>query len=162
MISPWLLWILIIALVISLGAVIYRPLPTEDSPKGFVLPSGDAAMGKQAFMDLGCVSCHTVNGTTFETAATVERDLVVHLGGSLPRVKTYGQLVTSIIHPSESIRNNMSAYTNAEGKSLMPEYKTIMTVEQLTNTVHFLLEHYDISVPVYPKGYNVYGPYYMP
>lgn len=155
-VSPWLLWGLIIALVISLSANFIAKQPTKESPTGFVLPPGDAEKGKEAFLELGCVSCHTVAGVAFDTAADLDRKLEVPLGGETLTVKTYGELVTAIIHPSEAIRGPKAERTDAEGRSLMPEYRTEMTVDQVSHLVHFLSEHYEVSVPEFTPPYGNY------
>ena len=70
--------------------------------KGFVLPSGDNEKGKQAFIELKCHQCHTVAGELLPE--NVEPSMVkLHLGGEVYRVKTYGQLVTSVIHPNHNL-----------------------------------------------------------
>jgi hypothetical protein len=48
---------------------------------------------------------------------------------------------------------------NTQGDSLMPDYTQLMTVQQMTDLVTFLQEHYDIDAPVYaPQGLGY--PYY--
>lgn len=153
-ISPWL-WILTVALVISFGVILLTIQPTKESSFGFVLPPGDAELGKRAFVELDCVKCHTVAGVDFGVPA-VDRELLVPLGGEVIRVKTYGHLATAIIHPSESIRDRAQQNTNTDGESLMPEFRTSMTVEQLVNLVHFLSEHYEIASPRDDSPYSYY------
>lgn len=156
-VSPVLLVGVILALIVSLGALLYTQRIVEDSPRGFVLPAGDPVKGKQAFSDLGCVNCHSVYGVTFATEPSIRPELVIPLGGDLPTAMSYGRLVTSIIHPSESMRATRDAYVGADGTSLMPEYKSTMTVEQMADLVDFLQDHYDVvSIYAYPDHHIQY------
>lgn len=127
--------------------------PKENSPAGFILPPGDAMTGQTTFAALGCINCHKVDGVSFTANDAIQPDLIVPLGGEQPRVKTYGQLVTAIIHPNAAILRDDDRYMDENGASLMPDYTQQMTVRQMTDIVTFLQEHYDIIVPVYdPQG----------
>lgn len=152
-ISPLVLVGVILALIVSLGALLYTQRVVEDSPRGFVLPAGDPVKGKQAFTDLGCVNCHSVYGETFSTEPSVNSEWVIPLGGELPMAMSYGRLVTSIIHPSESTRASSDVYIGEDGESLMPEYKSVMTVEQMADLVDFLQDHYEV-VSIHDYGRN--------
>ncbi|MEE4281571.1 MAG: hypothetical protein V2I41_06490, partial [Pseudomonadales bacterium] len=70
--------------------------------KEFVLPPGDKAAGKQAFTELKCNSCHSVTNQ-IEHAPLTPGAIHVELGGTVSRVKTYDDLVTSIINPSHRL-----------------------------------------------------------
>ena len=144
---------LISALILLCGLLITACTPKENSPAGFILPPGDAMTGQTTFAALGCIACHKVDGVSFTASDTIKPNLVVTLGGQQLRVKTYGQLVTAIIHPNANIFKNDESYTDAEGNSLMPDYTQMMTVRQMTDLVTFLQEHYDIAAPV------LYDPY---
>ena len=81
--------------------------------------------------------------------------IVVPLGGEVVRVKTYGQLVTSIINPQHIISPNYRGkYTDAAGKSFMPDFNPGMTVEELVNLVAYLQSRYKLKLPepAYPMG----------
>ena len=157
MVSPIFLGAIIVALIISLGVLLQTQQVTEDSSQGFVLPEGDMIQGKQAFVDLGCVNCHRVHGVELSAVPNVPSELVVPLGGERPAVVSYGRLVTMIIHPSKSILRNAEKYISADGKSLMPEYKSVMTVEQVADLVGFLQQYYTVGLPAdyyqYPSIY---------
>jgi hypothetical protein len=76
---------------------------------GFRLPDGDAEQGKAAFLELKCHTCHTVDGTNIPAPVwapgLTSKDYVrlVVFGGEVRHVKTYGELVTSIINPSHAL-----------------------------------------------------------
>jgi len=105
--------------------------------------------GQTTFAALGCISCHQVDGVSFTATGTIQPELIVQLGGEQPMAKTYGQLVTAIIHPNAAILQNDPQYLDSEGNSLMPDYTQSMTVQQMTDLVTFLQAHYDIMVPEY-------------
>lgn len=142
------------------GLLIVSCAPTEDSPKGFILPPGDAMKGQTTFAALGCINCHKVDGVSFTASDAIQSDLIVQLGGLEPRVKTYGQLVTAVIHPNADILKSDDRYMNPKGDSLMPDYTQLMTVQQMTDIVTFLQEHYDIVVPAYDPHSLGYPPLY--
>jgi hypothetical protein len=124
------------------------------SAAGFSLPEGNINAGREAFARLNCQVCHTVAGEQF-AAAPAAGVIVVPLGGEVIRVKTYGQLVTSIIYPEHIISPEYRGkYTDAAGRSLMPDYNRTMTVDDMVNLVAFLQARYQLKVPepAYPMG----------
>lgn len=152
-IPVWVLAFILAALVASwIFALVTGEPVREDSPRGFVLPEGDVLAGKQSFADLGCVQCHTVEGVSFEVTPELPEELIVPLGGPVQRAKTYGQLVTSVIHPSETIADTLDAYQTEDGKPMMPDYKAIMSVGEMVDIVAFLREHYRFMMPTLPLG----------
>jgi hypothetical protein len=124
----------------------------EDQSRGFALPAGDVDRGKAAFVELGCPACHAVQGEFKKITVDQGGDEVieVHLGGPVSKVKTYGDLVTSIINPSHRLSRGQNADTmNADGTSKMPYYNDVMTVQQLVDITTFLQGTYRIVVPEY-------------
>lgn len=124
--------------------------------KGFALPPGDAQAGAAAFVKLGCNTCHSVEGQIPQRETTTESTVAVVLGGRTTRVKTYGDLVTSIINPSHKLSRGTDKRTLGEsGETLMPTYNSTMTVEEMLDLTSFLQESYTIWIPQY-------WPYYFP
>jgi hypothetical protein len=127
------------------------------SARGFRLPDGDANAGRIAFVQLRCHVCHQVEGIDekFEGTSAVS----VRLGGDTVRVRTYGDLVTSIINPSHRIApGTQPAGVAADGSSLMETARLndIMTVRQLVDLVAFLQTSYRVQPPEfnpYTYGY---------
>ena len=114
------------------------------SPRGFSLPVGDVARGEATFAALECQACHRMEGLDFPPA-TVRSELEVPLGGETPRVKTYGELVTSIINPSHRLVQGMPREeVSDQGVSRMTVYNDVMTVTQLIDLVAFLESHYEL------------------
>ncbi len=118
----------------------------------FVLPKGSIDAGKSAFVELKCNSCHSVQGH-IQHAPLEEGAIHVELGGTVSRVKTYADLVTSIINPSHKLSRGMNTMTTTtQGDSRMPIYNDVMTVQQLVDLTAFLETTYEVWVP----PYNVY------
>lgn len=129
---------------------------SPESPLGFRLPDGDATAGRQAFLDLRCNSCHEVRGVAIEHAGGLAH---VALGGQTTRVRTYGELVTSIINPSHKIAPSHRADgATAEGASLMSftYLNEVMTVQQLVDLVAFLQPTYEVVPPPIEGRWYVY------
>ena len=130
------------------------------SGAGFRLPDGDPEAGAATFVALQCNSCHVISN--YELPPPAEKGPVeVTLGGEVTRVRTYGELVTSIINPSHKlVRWYPKEQVSRDGKSLMPLFNDRMTVRQLINLVAFLQPHYDVVVPRYEYPEYQYAPIY--
>lgn len=104
------------------------------------LPEGNAEQGKADFVSLGCANCHSVVGADLPE---VEEGPVRVVLGSSGRVKSYGDLVTSVVNPSHKLsRRYRAADVSDDGESIMTSYNDVMTVTQLTDIVAFLRGHY--------------------
>lgn len=144
-----------IVLVFFLG---FQTARNCDEARGFRLPDGDYDAGAEAFIALGCSNCHSVSGEADFQRPSEYAELVVPLGGTFNVVTTYGELVTAIIHPSESIRPDINdRYVDVEGRSLMPDLTRVMTTRQMIDIVEYLLPHYQVVVPEYPTNYYSYN-----
>jgi hypothetical protein len=118
-----------------------------------VLPPGDAERGKATFVDLGCNSCHRIDDVIARLEGS-DSEIDVRLGGQVSRVKTYGDLVTSIINPSHKLsRGNNRMTVTEDGQSKMTEYNEVMTVQQLVDLTTMLQETYSVYVPAYQMYY---------
>ena len=126
--------------------------------KGFSLPEGDASAGKVTFVDLACHTCHSIADIDQLQSDDVELPRV-KLGGSVRSVKTYGELVTSIINPSHKIlkRSNQGVITSEDGSSRMRIYNDVMTVTQLVDLVTFLEDNYEV-IDYKRTEYGRFGP----
>lgn len=115
--------------------------PTSQST--FVLPDGDADAGQALFVSYGCTSCHTIPNLDLP-APEVEGPVRITLGGRVSKVKSYPELVTSIINPSHrfAARRRVDEVSR-DGESLMTVYNDVMTVTELVNLVAFLESRYE-------------------
>lgn len=85
-----------------------------------------------------------------------ERGLDVQLGGKVVRVRSYGELVTAIIHPAEGLAEGYPLEAvSQEGKSIMTDVNNVMTVQQMIDLVVFLQPTY---VEYMPQDYDPYFP----
>lgn len=119
------------------------------SAYGFRLPDGDPQAGRETFAYMGCTQCHTVDGDSFVIESPVD-DPYVELGGTVTRVKTYGELVTAIINPSHKLAPGYPLDRISEdGESNMYVYNQYLTVQELVDLVTYLQPFYDVMVPKY-------------
>lgn len=144
------------ALTLLLTCVLVLSGCDEDrtmSERGFRLPEGDPMAGRETFLYMHCNQCHTIQGEELPTIPGFEP--FVDLGGSVTRVKTYGELVTAIINPSHKLAEGYATdLVSEDGKSKMYVYNGFMTVQELTDLVMFLQPHYDVVPPEF--HYRVY------
>ena len=119
------------------------------SARGFRLPDGDVERGKVAFVESKCSACHTVKGTDIPAPSKDYAYVrVVVLGGEVRQVKTYGELVTSIINPSHVLAPGYpKELITKNNQSAMPNFNDTMTVRQLIDLVAFLQSHYELVLP---------------
>jgi mono/diheme cytochrome c family protein len=134
--------------------------PGPESPKGFSLPKGDVIKGKAVFVKYQCLACHTIQGVEDDSIAK-EFEQPVPLGGASSMVKTYAQLVTSIINPSHKLAPrslNLESVVTADGVSKMRVFNDVMTVSELVDIVAFLQPKYKIK----PIQFTQYHHYHIP
>lgn len=147
---------------LGLGALFFASGCREEEKlqsAGFRLPGGDPEMGKTTFVEMQCNRCHSVEGVKLP-----DRDLPalpkIHLGGKIYRVKSYGELVTSVITPQHVISPQYLKMLSDEEKekdveSPMPIFNNEMTVKQLTDLVEFLHSRYLLIDPSGDEYYYV-------
>ncbi|MFT5470850.1 MAG: sulfur-oxidizing protein SoxX [Verrucomicrobiales bacterium] len=129
--------------------------PKATSGKGMVLPEGDFDRGKASFADLKCNRCHIVTGVEI-AAYEGGWDPPLELGGTVYRVKTYGDLVTAITNPGHVISKKYKDQLSASGVSPMPSLIEEMSVGQLIDLVTFLHSRYVKLQPEYEYDYVMY------
>ena len=145
-------------LTIAALSVICGCIPPPQSGKGFTLPDGDAQAGKANFVRLQCNACHTIEGVDQIYADDGEPQLSIALGGDVTRIKTYGELVTSIINPSHRLAKGYPVeMVSVNGKSKMKNYNDVMTVTELNDLVAFVQSKYKL-LEFEPTVYPIYGP----
>jgi len=143
-------------MLVSLAALGACDQDAMMSSKGFRLPDGNAAIGREAFLYMQCHQCHTINGEQLPIIPGQELPYV-ELGGKVTQVKTYGQLITAIINPSHELAPGYAEeLVSEDGESNMYVYNHHMTVQELIDIVMYLQPHYDVVVPrgkyrVYPR-----------
>ena len=114
----------------------------EPPPPEFALPEGDAEIGQQLFISYSCTSCHTVRDLDLPDPET-KGPVTVSLGGRVSKLKSYPELVTSVINPSHQlVKRRRADEISQDGESLMMVYNDVMTVTELTHIVAFLESRY--------------------
>jgi len=144
--TPYVLLSAVLALALLAGCDL-----GPKSGRGFVFPEGNVARGHKAFVDLKCYACHRVDGVADLPAPLAAPEKVVLLGGDVVRLRTYGELVTAVIHPSYEI--TAGPRSPDRKVSAMPVVNDIMTVTQMLDIVTFLHPHYKQIEP----GYDFHG-----
>jgi hypothetical protein len=132
----------VLATVVGVAAV--QACATES--RGIQLPSGDAARGRTAFVELRCQACHEIEG--FDAPTPIRAATRVLLGGRAGRVESYDDLVTSIAHPSHRLARGYPPEAVAvDGVPLMSliRLNEVMTVQQLVDLAAFLQTAYDAA-----------------
>ena len=133
--------------------------PSAKSGRGLTLPEGDISQGQAAFVKLRCNQCHTVKGVDLP-AFTGETTLMLELGGEVLMVKTYGDLVTSIINPKHVISAQYLSQLQGEsgpvGGSPMPDLTREMTVSEMTDLVAFLHSRYKLKPKLDYTNHQLY------
>jgi mono/diheme cytochrome c family protein len=125
------------------------------SSRGFTLPDGDAAKGQVVYAGMGCSSCHMISDLP-ELRDDTEPQMTIKLGGETTHIKSYGELVTSVINPSHKLSNRYPEdQVSVNGVSKMTNYNDVLTVSELIDLVAFLQAQYEIYQP--PK--SAYPPY---
>lgn len=144
--------------IATTGAALLACASRRDSG-GVYLPLGDAARGREAFVDLRCNACHEIEG--FDAPTPIIAETRVLLGGKTARVETYADLVTSIANPSHRITPGYpDEAVTVDGVPLMTliNLNAVMTVQQLVDLAAFLQTTYEVAAPpmkpaeVYPSA----------
>ena len=109
--------------------------------------------GEKVFMQYQCLACHNLERFDYETV-NKEFETPVLLGGTSSRIKTYADLVTSIITPSHKISPKYPwSLAQEEELSKMLVFHDVMTITDLVDLVIFLQPIYKVK----PYEYSYYG-----
>ena len=107
------------------------------TPRGwkFTLPGGDAARGRQVFVDAGCFKCHAINDPGMPDAGAEKRPGPDLTGMGAHHPAEY--FAESILAPNAVIVTG-NGFTGTDGLSIMPSYADSLSVEQLLDVVAFI------------------------
>ena len=126
------------------------------SPRGFSLPEGNMEKGFLVFKKYQCQDCHRIAGEKESDNAQYLVAKPIPLGGSSGRIKTYAELVTSIINPSHKLTPRQPAsFTSEDGVSLMRVVNDELTVSELIDLVAYLQPKYKVT-PYRTSDYRLY------
>lgn len=101
----------------------------------FTPPPGNAAAGRQLFIDLGCYTCHEVQGERFPGLTAEEKRAGPDLTG-MGSHHPAEYFAESILNPNAVLVDG-PGYIGPDGRSVMPGYPD-MTLAQLANLVAYL------------------------
>ena len=147
--------IILITLCLSLGLISCEQGP--QSPTGFSLPEGNSEAGKEVLFKYQCLACHHINGIEPPADLIDNPEFSVQLGGKSTRVKTYADLLTSVINPSHKFARGYKLDSIQDnGVSKMKIYNDVMTVTELVDLVTFLQSNYEL-IPYKKTNYQFYG-----
>ena len=108
-------------------------------PRGwkFTLPSGgDAARGREVFVNLECYKCHTVDGESFPEVKGDTKYVGPDLGG-MGSHHPAEYFAESVLSPNAVIVTG-SGFTGPDGLSIMPSFADSLSVTQLLDLVAYL------------------------
>jgi hypothetical protein len=97
------------------------------------LPPGNAAAGRQAFVDFGCPSCHRIAGESFSEATSTQLGPELSGMGSHHPATYFAE---AILNP-DAVLIDAPGYLGEDGHSIMPMYPE-MTIGQLSDLVAYL------------------------
>lgn len=142
----------LIAAFASLAGLV--PAGAEDS-KGFRFPGGEVENGREAFIALNCIQCHTVAKTELPDPKTPRR-IELNLGGQLRFATNYEKLVVAMTNPRHVVAEQYRAIlTRAEAAGgidpVMPDLTRDMSARQLMDLAAFLDSAYKAALPDYGK-----------
>jgi mono/diheme cytochrome c family protein len=110
------------------------------TPEGwkFAWPVGDPAAGRAVFVKLECYSCHEVKGEQFRRPDPPEERGKVgpELSGMAP-LHDAEYFAEAIINPNAAVEEG-KGYRAPDGKSKMPSYNDLVTVQEVIDLVAYL------------------------
>jgi mono/diheme cytochrome c family protein len=144
-------------LMIALSSILLMACDQgAQSPRGFSLPEGNAESGYEVFIKYQCQDCHRIAGEPEDENASYLLVKPIPLGGSSGRIKTYAELVTSIINPSHKLTPRQPAsFTSEDGVSFMRIVNDELTVSELIDLVSYLQPKYKVT-PYRTSDYRLY------
>ncbi len=137
----------LLTLTLGLGAraqqVPVKPAPehgAHGTPEGWKLtwPAGDPARGREVFVKLECFSCHEVKGEQFPRPnAGLEPGKVGPELSFMAPLHLAEYFAEAIVNPSAVIEEG-KGYRAPDGKSKMPSYNDLITVQEVIDLVAYL------------------------
>lgn len=97
------------------------------------LPQGEPARGRQVFIAMECYACHPVQGEAFSQGSRKPGPALTGMGAHHPD----DYFLESILNPNAVIVEG-TGYTGPDGRSIMPDYRDLLTVGQLIDLVAYL------------------------
>jgi len=124
------------------------------TPEGWKLtwPVGNPSAGREVFVKLECYSCHEVKGETFPAP-----DPGPDPGKVGPELSAMAPLhppeyfAEAVINPNAVVEEG-KGYRAPDGKSKMPSYNDLVTVQEVIDLVAYLKGLRRVEAPTTPGG----------
>ena len=137
--------LLAVGLIASAGGIVSLAQQAPEhgghgTPEGwkFTWPAGNAAAGREAFVKLECYSCHKVKGEQFpKPDPTSEPGKVGPELSQMAPLHAPEYFGEAIINPSAVVEEG-KGYRAPDGKSKMPSYNDLVTVQEVIDLVAYL------------------------
>jgi uncharacterized protein involved in high-affinity Fe2+ transport/mono/diheme cytochrome c family protein len=102
----------------------------------FRFPEGDPRAGRAVFAKLECYQCHTIQGESFPQESTSPGNIGPELTG-MGDHHPVEYFAESILNPNAIIVLG-PGYTDADGMSIMPDFRDSMSVAEFTDLLAYL------------------------
>lgn len=120
----------------------HRPAPESS----LAWPPGDPEAGRDAFVQVGCAACHSVQGVDGMPEPVVQPPVPVVFGGHQPSRATAARLVEAIVNPDIHIaESHRKDEVQLGDQSRMGDFTRALTVRELIDIVAFLQAVHDGS-----------------
>lgn len=116
-----------------------KPAPehgAHGTPEGwkFTWPAGDPVRGQEVFVKLECYACHEVKGEKFPAPDPGRVGPELSFMAPMHPPEYFAE---AIINPSAAIEEG-KGYRASDGKSKMPSYNELVTVQEVIDLVAYL------------------------
>ncbi len=116
-----------------------KPAPehgAHGTPEGWKItwPAGDPARGREVFVKLECYACHEVKGEKFPAPDPGKIGPELSFMAPLHPAEYFAE---AIVNPSAVIEEG-KGYRAPDGKSKMPSYNDLVTVQEVIDLVAYL------------------------
>jgi mono/diheme cytochrome c family protein len=123
----------------------------------FRFPDGDAVAGRAVFAKFECYQCHTIQGESFAQTPTP----AVGIGPELTGMGDHHPVeyfAESILNPNAIIITG-PGHTDANGLSIMPDYRDTLTVAEFVDLLAYLkgLKSGHAEAAAHPDGHDDHG-----
>lgn len=131
-------WLPVVCLLLGVQAAYGAAGADEYEKIDLVVSKGDPQAGRQAFLDLGCPSCHYVEGLAGDQKLPAPKVTtpVPTLGPRQAKMSP-GKLASAMIAPSHLVSEVVKVGMEGE-LSPMPDLTETMTVRQMADLVAFV------------------------
>jgi len=135
------------------GVAAWAQQPPEHGGHGtppgwkFSWPAGNPVTGREVFVKLECYACHEVKGETFPAPEPAKVGPELSFMASLHPPEYFAE---AIVNPNAVVEEG-KGYRAPDGKSKMPSYNDLVTVQEVIDLVAYL-RNVKGEAPASPHG----------